>query len=33
MAALAVKNCVSVLHGEPPVTPVPEMVIAAAERS
>jgi glyoxylate reductase len=33
MAALAVKNCVSVLLGERPITPVPEMVIAAAERA
>ena len=33
MAALAVKNCVSVLSGEPPLTPVPEMVIEAAERA
>jgi hypothetical protein len=33
MAALAVKNCVSVLSGERPVTPVSEMVIAAAERA
>jgi glyoxylate reductase len=31
MAALAVKNCVSVLSGERPLTPVPEMVIQAAE--
>jgi hypothetical protein len=28
-----VQNCLSVLSGEPPVTPVPEMVIAAAERA
>jgi glyoxylate reductase len=33
MAALAVQNCVSVLSGERPLTPVPEMVIEAAERA
>jgi glyoxylate reductase len=33
MAALAVKNCINVLSGEPPVTPVPEMVVEAAERA
>jgi glyoxylate reductase len=33
MAALAVKNCINVLFGEPPVTPVPEMVVEAAERA
>ena len=32
MASLAVKNCMSVLSGEPPVTPVPEFMIKAAER-